>query len=488
MTISFNEIPNNRLVPFVYVEFDNTRAAQGPSIQPYKVALIGQKLSGGTATAEEIKQITNITQAQNAFGRGSQLAKMFESWFDNNNSTEVVGIPLDDDGAAVKASGSFDFAGSATESGIVYAYIDGKLKQVGVSSGDSASTIATAVAAAINADADLPVVAGTNAGTVNIEAKNGGEAGNELDARLNYNDNEELPAGVTVTVNAFASGAGNPDIDLAIAAVGETQYNIIAHPYADANNLTKIESELSDRFGPLTQNDGVSIIAKKGSFATLSTLGDSRNSQHSVIVAATGIPQSSSRVAAAIAALVSFHGQIDPARPFQNLAIDGINVPVEADRFTDNEKNLLLLDSIATLKSGSGGQLLVQRLVTTYQTNAAGALDISYRDLNTLLTLSYLRFDFRNTILLKYPRHKLADDDTQYDEGQAVVTPKTIRGEAISKFRQWESAALVEGIDQFKNDLIVERSATDPNRLDVLLPPDLVNQFRVLAAQIQFLL
>ena len=87
MTISFNEIPNNRLVPFVYVEFDNTRAAQGPSIQPYKVALIGQKLSDGTATAEEIKQITNITQAQNAFGRGSQLTKMFESWFDNNNST-----------------------------------------------------------------------------------------------------------------------------------------------------------------------------------------------------------------------------------------------------------------------------------------------------------------------------------------------------------------------------------------------------------------
>jgi phage tail sheath gpL-like len=34
----------------------------------------------------------------------------------------------------------------------------------------------------------------------------------------------------------------------------------------------------------------------------------------------------------------------------------------------------------------------------------------------------------------------------------------------------------------------VVRSESDPNRVDALLPPDLVNQLRVLAAQIEFLL
>jgi len=35
-------------------------------------------------------------------------------------------------------------------------------------------------------------------------------------------------------------------------------------------------------------------------------------------------------------------------------------------------------------------------------------------------------------------------------------------------------------------NLIVERNADDPNRLDVLLPPDLVNQLRVFAVLAQF--
>lgn len=488
MTISFNEIPNDRLVPFVYVEFDNTRAVQGPAIQSYRVAMIGQKLSTGTKPVEEPVAVTSLAQAQTYFGRGSQLAKMFETYFDNNQTNETFAIALDDDGSAVKASGSFALSGSATAAGTVYAYVDGKRLTASVASGDSAATVATAVAAAINADSDLPVVAGTNSGTVDIEARNGGEAGNGIDVRLNYNDGEDLPTGLSNTTTAMASGANNPDIDDAIAAFGETQYHVVIHPYADATNLGKVEDELSDRWGPLLQNDGVAITCEKDTFGNLSTLGDSRNSQHSVIVAGTGILESTARIAAGVGAVVAFNGQNDPARPFQRLEIQDLTPPVESERFTDSEKNLLLKDGIATLFSDSGGGVRVQRLVTTYKLNLAGALDISYRDLNTILTLSYLRFDFRNTILLKYPRHKLADDGTRYSEGQAIVTPKVIVAESISKFRQWESLGLVEGVDQFKRDLVVQRSVTDPNRIDVLLPPDLVNQFRVMGAQIQFLL
>lgn len=32
----------------------------------------------------------------------------------------------------------------------------------------------------------------------------------------------------------------------------------------------------------------------------------------------------------------------------------------------------------------------------------------------------------------------------------------------------------------------MERDRTDPNRVNALLPPDLINQLRVFAAQIQF--
>ena len=47
---------------------------------------------------------------------------------------------------------------------------------------------------------------------------------------------------------------------------------------------------------------------------------------------------------------------------------------------------------------------------------------------------------------------------------------------------------LVENAEQFKRDLICERNATDPNRLDWLLSPDLVNNFMVGGVKIAFLL
>ncbi|MNG29476.1 Phage tail sheath protein [compost metagenome] len=61
-----------------------------------------------------------------------------------------------------------------------------------------------------------------------------------------------------------------------------------------------------------------------------------------------------------------------------------------------------------------------------------------------------------------------------------------MKAEALAKFREWEELGLVENIDDFKANLVAERNASDPNRLDVLLPPDLVNQLRIIANKIQF--
>ena len=126
--------------------------------------------------------------------------------------------------------------------------------------------------------------------------------------------------------------------------------------------------------------------------------------------------------------------------------------------------------------------------MTTYQKNAYGAPDTAYLDVNTVLTLGYLRYDMRTFWLNKYPRHKLANDGTRYGAGQAIMTPKVAKAEVVNRFRMWEEQGLVEGFDQFKDDLIVERNGSDPNRLDILMSPDLVNQLRVTGVQIAFLL
>lgn len=55
-----------------------------------------------------------------------------------------------------------------------------------------------------------------------------------------------------------------------------------------------------------------------------------------------------------------------------------------------------------------------------------------------------------------------------------------IKGELLATYRQLERAGIVENYELFKQYLVVERDASDPNRLNTLFPPDYVNQLRVL--------
>ena len=488
MAISFDHIPANIRTPGVYTEIDSSQAVRGTQLIPLRYLLLGQKLAAGTATALTAVRVTSVNQAKTLFGAGSMLAIMVEAAIASNNFSELWCMPMADNGAGVSAAGSLTFGGAPTESGTVSFYIGGKRVQIGASSTDTPASLATALVAAITADTTLPVTAvvdGVSTAKVNITARNKGEAGNGIDLRVNY-FGESLPAGLTTTIVQMTGGTGNPDIAPAITALGDEWFQVIGMPYTDAANLTVLETELDSRFGPLREIEGQAFAAARGTHSAIGTLGDSRNSPHLTIVAASAEPMPPWAKAAETAAIATYYASIDPARPLQTLRYSYCLPPLEADRFTQEERNLLLYDGIATTEVDAGGVMRVERLVTTYKVNAAGAPDIAYLDVETLFTLMTIRHDWRDYIERKYPRHKLANDGTRFGGGQAVVTPNVIKAEAVAKFREWEELGLVENFDQFKADLIVERNQSDPNRLDVLLPPDVINGLRVVATKIAF--
>ncbi|RON39579.1 phage tail sheath subtilisin-like domain-containing protein [Pseudomonas brassicacearum] len=488
MAIGYDTIPGPGSLrkPGVYSEIDNSQAVRGPQSVTYRRLLIGQKLVAGLAVANTLVRVTSPAQADTLFGAGSMLAGMVRAALAIDTYTELQVMPLIDNVAGVAATGTLVFTGPATASGTVELMIAGRRVSVGVISGDIATAIAAAAAAAINAAADMPVTAVAATGTVTLTSRHKGEAGNSLNARVNYYAGQVLPAGVGVTVTAFTNGAGNPALDAALAALGDEWLHTWAVPYSDAASLASIKTELKSRFAWDREIEAHAFAAARGSQGTLGAIGDSHNSQHLTIIMANDEPMPAYEKAAETMAIAAYYAAIDPARPIQNLAYAWCLPPAAADRFTNEERNLLLFDGIATSKVASDGTMLVERLITTYKTNTAGASDISYLDSETLFTLMYIRHDWRDYTQRKYPRHKLANDGTRYGIGQAVVTPVVMKAEAIVKAREWEDLGLVENIDDFKANLIAERNASDPNRLDTLLPPDLVNQLRIVANKIQF--
>jgi phage tail sheath gpL-like len=323
---------------------------------------------------------------------------------------------------------------------------------------------------------------------VTLTARNKGTVGNDIDLRANYYDGEELPSGLSLAIVAMASGANDPDLADAVAVMADEWFQIISGPYADLANLGAMKTELTSRASATRMIDGMYITAVYDTPANLSTLGKNANlnSPWIAIVGAFGIPEMPYELAAGIAGQAAAEFSVDPARPLQTIQVIGIKAPKTEDKFTFEENNGLLFDGIATIDTR--GVVRIQRLITTYRTNDSGATDIAYLDATTVFTLMYLRYDFRTQIQTRYGRAKLVDDATRIQSGQQVISPAVGKAEAVAIARQWEKAGLVENIDQFKAELICRRSPADPNRLEWIMSPDLVNQFRVGAATIQFLL
>jgi phage tail sheath gpL-like len=129
---------------------------------------------------------------------------------------------------------------------------------------------------------------------------------------------------------------------------------------------------------------------------------------------------------------------------------------------------------------------MILREQTQYQLNSFGQADTAFGLLTILTTLQELLRRMKSAITTKYPRVKLVPDGTRLGPGQAAVQPIDIKAELISEFNAAMFDGLVSNLAAFKNNLVVEIDDNDPNRVNVLWPPQLAGQMRQFAALAQF--
>jgi phage tail sheath gpL-like len=490
MPISFNHIPANWRMPLYWVEVDSSKAGLPINVLP--ALLVGIKTAAGVAPANVPMPIASQAQADANFGQGSHLACMFRAYFANNWAGQVYGLPLAEGSTA--ATGTITVSTPATAAGSIDLYIAGKNVPVAVSATDVVGTIATAIAAAINGNKDLPVTANAVAAVVTLTCRWKGTSGSDIKLQDNYFGaigGEQMPGGVTLAYAPMSGGAGVPVFSTAISNLGETEIEYVALPFTDSTSLTAWETEygFSDtgRWGWVRQHFGHIFSAMRDTYANLLVFGVTRNSaQLSVMSVEVTSPSPVYEWAAAYTAKAARALANDPARPLQSLHLESILPAPGQGRFLVSERNNLSLSGIATQQTLADNIPMIARETTTSTLNLYGATDDAYESVTTLATLAKILRNQRQAITSKFPRSKLADDGTRFGAGQAIVTPLTIKAELVAQYRMDEFNGLVENAAAFKANLIVERDPNDPNRVNVLYPPDLVNQLRVFAVLAQF--
>ena len=485
--ISFAQVSLASRLPGFEVEFDNSHAVKGLALDATRVVMFAQKLPAGHAPANVPTRVLAADHGVVLGGRGSMLAAMVRYFRRANDRLDLWVVALEDNNAGAKASATITVTGPASSASMRTVWIGGERVQFAVAVGATATQVATDLAAAINANLDLVVTATAAAAVVTLTARHKGEAFNGLDIRLGYYQGDIPNDGLAFAITPFSGGAGNPDLVAGMMAMGDAQYHHAVLPYTDGANLAAVVEEFTDRWSAGQQIEGQVWSAHAGDHAALTTLGNSLNAFCLSIMPSYGSPTPAYIWAAVYGAVAAAAIDIDPARPLQTLHLKGVLAPAEKDRFDKLERNLLLWDGIATFVVDQAGRCLIEREATTYQVNDWSLPAPSYLDTFTPSTLSVLRRTWRARQAQKFPRHKLADDGTNFGEGQAIVTPSILKAETIALAREWEERGWVENVDAFKAALIVERNADDRCRADHLLRPDLVNQYRKGAALIQFI-
>lgn len=487
MSITFNQIPLTINVPGAYVEFDASKAVRGVQQIPHNSLIIAQKLSTGSGTAGQLYQVRSADEALALGGQHSQAHQMVKAYKAVDSLTPLFLLMQADAGSSAAATGSITWTGTATEAGALVVYVSGRRVSVAVAIGDTATVLETNALAAFGQVADLPVAVAGNTGTgLDFTAKAKGTQGNDIRLGVSLSAGERVPAGIVVTVTQMASGATDVDYAAMVTAMADDQYNTIVLGNNLDANLELIATELDSRWGPTRQNEGFAFVGANDTQANLTTAGNGLNSPFVIFC---GFENSALMLtpwenAARAAAESAKQAQVDPSRPLTGLPL---NSPAAArgSRFTFAEQNTLLSDGVSTFQADSAGNLQIQRLITTYQTNALSLTDVALRDLPVVRTLAAMRYSLRARITSKFARFKLADNGNEVP-GQPIATPHLIEGEILALFKDWQALGWVENYDQFKAELYVERDQTDQNRVNAILPPDMVNSFLVAAMQIGF--
>ena len=487
MSIVFNSVPANAIASGVFVEQEFKRTTP-PGPIPQRIALLGQYNTGKTPVDNVGVNVTSADEVADIAGRGSMAHRMAIKAF---GAIGAGTVPVDYFPIAAgtgTATGTITITGPATSSGALRFYIGGDAVTIAVASGATQNDIATAIAAAINVNLDLPVTAAAATNVVTLTAKNAGLAGNQISVLQNIGSGDPAgsPAGITAVIVAMTGGVSDPSIAAALTNFTGTWYTWVICPYNADASLNLLEATGEARIDPGVKKPFVGVVGYNGTRANyLTWLGD-RNSPWTTSVPVDSSPTHPAEIAAAAVGICAVSAQANPARPFKTLALRGVvagNVP----SWTYAQADAVEAAGGSWTETDAGGVVRIKDLLTTYVTNPAGAVDDSWRYTVTITNIQAKIYSLDQLFLSSPFDRAVVVDDSAVSSASFVVSPKRVKAFVIGLVDSlWIPQAWSKERDAIVAGIQAEINATNPGRIDVLVPDVIAVGLRIVAVKYQW--
>jgi phage tail sheath gpL-like len=462
---------------------------------PCKPLFIGQrKAATGTATDNVVYSTYSYKSAVELFGPESYLADAARIHFSCCPNIPLYMISVPANGSGVNAIHTLTFTGTASAGGTINFRLAQSDFAVTVVSGDTPTIIAAAAAVAINADLTFPYTAVAALGVVTLTADIKGTEGTYLTLITNPYFGQVLPAGVSVAHANPTPGTGDPNITAAIAAIGACCYDCIALLFTDDAEIQKLVTYLDDVTGTWACNKqqcfGHLYHAKVGTVGTLVTYGNAYNDPERTIIPVLpnySIPPR--RFAAAWASVNCCSVCVDPTVPVR---YDGGYLCTLTDSslcsslFTQDEKEALATAGIAVWDISStrgtyGSSLWIENNITNFKYNDLGQLDRLWVQVETRYTVAQFIKNLTIFWFQTFTKAALVNNSTPIPAGKKAFSPNTINA-IIKNYLRENLGTIIDDDNQLEGVVQVERNTDgraqgvgDPDRVDIIISPDLVN-------------
>lgn len=498
--------------PGVYVQLDFAQGQAGAPSQVYSAIILANCTSQGSQASctpgttfgpNTLVSCQTVTDAVNLFGAGSPAALMFAAFKAKNTTTPLFVAPVAAaTGTAATQTVTITANGTggspAQTTGVIQYRVDGKPPAQAVfAATDVASTIATNLAAAINANVNLPVTATAGGATVTVTAKVVGARGNDLRGFAQVVSG----SGVTTTNGSpanFTSGAGSDltgynNTLAALAVNGQRYYYYICEAGFDntdgyINTIPQaVQSTIDALALPAVGLRQRAIFGSNDTLAHTTAVATLINDPRLEAVWCKNLDLTPGELAAAWASAIMIEETVpldaggvnfdgfggDPgSQPLWN-----VPAPLSGDAPSATDIQTAIISGITPLRVvAGGGTVVVKRVTTRYFTlggpgNSQQVLDLRITDSGKVTICDRFFDDLSALISLRYPRMLIGNDPASGSPppGPGVVTPSKVKNTCLEVIQTYASAGLVNGQATLAG-LVVQRNVNPSSSIGIVVP------------------
>lgn len=424
-----------------------------------KVLLLVGGIDPTTATLAQDSDVVPVLSTADAdrAGPGSELARMAYG------ALKIPGIKVRMASAsissAVPATATITVNGTPTTSGAWSYRIGGVAIRNTITVSDTPTTIANAIAKAVNVPQMMVSAAVTSgvggAKIVTLTHKTPGARGNDC---IVWQDTSGLATGITSAIaggsavgnggKRFHNGVGVEDFTTLLGNLLEDRYYRIAVSANDSVSLAAWRDQLDTKAGPLVGKMEHAVFAFSGTLSAGTSLAQtSLNEERAQLCWMEDAETATAEIAAKMAAIRIKAEQDDPNQSYDGLELSGVAPQTDKATNPNRATQVAALDvgltPIVTRTNKTGSKAVVLRAITSRSLTASGGVDDGTLDVADSAVVDEVRDVVRTYWETTFSKaYKYVDDDptgaSPVTQPSGTATPKVWTSECMNLLHRLE--------------------------------------------------